>query len=184
MSFHIRSLILIVLLSSTAYSSDLISDPSAVPPPKLDSARYDERDRILADFNMDGLVDLALSSSLDEAGQSIYVIYTIYIKDSSGLYRKCGQIGSICGRLAVERTKGQIRIWSSGHLGQSNYWIGWNILSDTGFVSGESMHIDCGPEATIGGAVYESIWSNSSVPIVVEHSKTVDGVVTWLPGRF
>ena len=176
-------IVITVVGADFSVSKDLISDPSVVPLDMIDSVHFDERSRIRADFNLDGLEDIALSDPLSTIGQSGNLEYTIYLQDSSGLYKELGNLATIWGRLSVEKVGNDAHLWTSGHMGGGETALGYCVIVDTGLVKGDGMVIFPGPAPSISNSIYDAVFDNSDVEIIVEHSRTTNGKVKWLPGR-
>lgn len=154
-----------------------------VPLNMIDSVHFEERSRIRGDFNLDGLEDMALSDPFSTIGQGGNLGYTIFLRDSSGLYKQFDHISTIWGRLAVEEVGQTVHLWISGHIGGGQTWLGYYIMTDSGFAEGGGMVTFPGPVPNISSAIYEAVFGNSDAEITVEHSRTTNGKVEWLPGR-
>lgn len=155
-----------------------IADPSQEPLQKFDR-RSGERVRILADFNGNGIIDMALSCDRSLFGNAGGV-FTLYVGNDTGRYRKHGEFFAHPNALAIEKVREKVRLWTylrgGGWIGQ----IGYHEVNENGLSGFQSITIHPGDGGSkIGNAISQSVFSNSDIPIIVEHSRTRDGVVEW-----
>lgn len=135
--------------------------------------------RILADFNANGAMDMALSdhrSSFGNAGG----LFTLYLSDANGLYRKHGEFFAHPKAIALERIGEKVRLWTysrgGGWIGQ----IGYYEVLEKELSAYQSITIHPGDSGTtMGNAIYQSVFSNSDMLITVEYSHTRNGVIEW-----
>lgn len=173
------SIIAILLLTAIAVGgADWIKDPSLHPIVK-DDIRNGERVRLLADFNADGIQDMALSvdrSLFGNAGGP----FTLYLGNGKGKYRKHGEFFAHPMAVSLEKIHNKVRLWTyyrgGGWTGQIGYY---EILKDK-LSEYHSITIHPGDGGTkMGNAIYESVMKNSDLPITVEWSETTNGNVEW-----
>ncbi len=166
-------------LALSASDSDWIANPSQEALAKDDSLSG-ERVRFLADFNADGILDMALScdkSLFGNAGGQ----FTLYLGNGKGKYRKHGEFFAHPMAVSLEKIRDEVRLWTyyrgGGWIGQ----IGYNEILKEKLSKYNSITIHPGDGGTkMGNAIYESVIKNSDLPITVEWSETKNGIVKWI----
>ena len=168
-----------LILQAYPRGSDLISDPSRVPIIKTDRLSG-ERFRVLADFNMDGLTDMALSDDMSTFGTG-GIGWKLYMADTSGMYRKYGTFFTKPRLISLERLGSKIRMWTYGHISAQEGILACCRLGDTTFTECRSMVIHPGDGGTeIGNEIMKAVFRNSDVPLRVQRSATENGEVKWI----
>ena len=168
------------ILATTANGKpEWIDDPSHLP-----TGKYDEnlplRVRLLADFNADGIQDLALSdvhSSLGVGGTN----FILYLGNGKGKYRSHGNFVANLSCISLEKTPDKnIRLWTFRRLNGRMGYIGYNEVRDEGLSEYRSVIIHPGDGGTkLGNVIYEAVIKNSDLPIVDEVLQMTDGVAKW-----
>lgn len=172
-------LVITALGTAVIRAGDLIDDPSRVPLEKKMPYETGERLRILADFNLDGLGDMALSDDLSMGGQG-GIGFHLYVRDSSGKYFDAGEFGGKAGSIAIENNWKCPRIWSYWRMGSSGI-LGYREVTDTGLTRSTSIEIYTGDGGSkIGNAILKAVRGNSDAPIRLQRSKTFGDTVTWI----
>ncbi len=176
-------MIAICLLPLACLAGEWIEDPSAVPL-LHDEGQSAERYRILADFNGNGIMDMALSCSVSLFGNAGGQ-FTVYIQNEDGRFRRLGQFFGNPMALALERVGENIRLWTyvrgGGWIGQ----IGFYKVKEDGLSEYHGVTIHPGDSGTkMGRAIYEAVMTNSDLPITIEISKTEGEKIKWINLRF
>jgi hypothetical protein len=170
----------ILMLSAIAVGgAEWIEDPSLQPIVE-DRIHSGERVRLLADFNADGIQDMALSvdrSLFGNAGGT----FALYLGDGNGKYRKHGEFFAHPMAVSLEKINNKVRLWTyyrgGGWIGQ----IGYNEVLKDRLSEYQSIAIHPGDSGTrMGNAIYESVIYNSDLSITVEWSETTNGIVRWI----
>lgn len=171
-------IITICLLSLACWSGEWIEDPSAIPLLDEDGQNA-ERYRILADFNGDGIMDMAVSVPVNLFGNS-GGHFTVYLQNEEGRFRKLGQFFGHPMALALERVGEKVRLWTYVRIGGWIGQIGFYEVNEDGLSDYRGVTIHPGDSGTkMGNAIYEAVMTNSDLPITVERSQTADGKVEW-----
>jgi hypothetical protein len=167
------------LTCNSLYSAeDLHEDPSLKPITKVEG-RSGERIRISADFNGDGIKDMALSSDTTTFGNA-GGNFTIYLRTKLGEFRKLGDIFLHPKAITIESGIGNPRIWVYIRSGGSSGKIGYHEIQKNGLSKFKGIAIYPGTGGTdMGRAIYSSVFSKSSVFITAERSSTKNKFVTW-----
>jgi hypothetical protein len=177
----IVALLLLAGLVSIAGAEDKgawIADPSMVPLPE-GSGLSVERFRMIADFDGDGVKDLALSGSTSDFGNAGGA-FILYLGNAEGKYRKIGELETSPGGVAIEKIRDYTRVWTYWRGGG---WVG--ELSCREIKKGvmqkmQTVTIHPGDSGTeMGRAILDAVFKNSEEPVRTEISRTRDGVVTW-----
>lgn len=171
------TLFTIFIIVSCGSESDGVSsnsyDPSTTP---IEGERY----RMLADFNCDGLQDMALSDEISTYGTG-GIGFTIYLRNSSGIYKKYDRIGTPLGIISIECNWQNPRIWSYWHLSAASGIISYCEVTDSGLYNCGGMEIYPGDGGTvIGNSIMDAVFDNSDSEIKIQRSKTTDGAVEWV----
>ena len=171
-------MIAICLLPLACLAGEWIEDPSAVPL-LHDEGQSAERYRILADFNGNGIMDMALSCSVSLFGNAGGQ-FTVYIQNEDGRFRRLGEFFGHPMALALERVGEKVRLWTyvrgGGWIGQ----IGFYDVKEDGLSDYHGITIHPGDSGTkMGNAIYEAVMRNSDLPITVERSRTENEKVEW-----
>jgi hypothetical protein len=170
---------LFLLLPSISIGTEWVSDPSTKALQK-DEIRSGERFRLLADFNADGIQDMALSFDAsffgDAGGQFI-----LYIGNAKGEYRKHGEFFAHTMAVSLEKVGTRVRLWTyargGGWIGQ----IGYYEVENDRLSEYQSITIHPGDSGTkMGNAIYEAVTNNSDLPVKLEKSVTDEGIVKWI----
>jgi hypothetical protein len=173
------AIIVMALLTSCATRYEWITDPSQDTLYK-DELHSGEHFRILADFNADGIQDMALSydtSLFGNAGGH----FTLYLGNAKGQYRKHGEFFAHTMAVSLEKIGTKVRLWTyvrgGGGIGQIGYY---EVLKDK-LSEYHSITIHPGDSGTeMGNAICEAVFKNSDLPITVERSVTKKGIVKWI----
>ncbi len=174
--------LLVAMLGLSARASEWIPDPSMVPSPR-GPLHCGERFRLIADFNGDGIPDLALSSDTSEFGNAGGV-FTLYLQNERGLYREHGQFRTNPETVSLERIGPKVRLWLFHRLGGWIGQIGFHEGGEDGLSDFRGITIHPGDSGTpMGRAMAEAVFRNSDLPIQIQLSVTQDGVVRWMDPR-
>lgn len=180
----------ITITSALQNAGDIewIDDPSATPIPKYDWSSG-ERYRLLADFNADGVQDMALSYDTKMFGMA-GGHFTLYVANHEGMYRKIGEFFAHTRAIALEKhfsrdSRPLVRLWTYHRLSSTEGSIGYRIVEDDRLSPGDQLVIHGGDGGTkMSNDIYKAVFENSDIPIVVERSETeVNGVVNWIEIR-
>ncbi|MBN1423450.1 hypothetical protein JXA88_02735 [Candidatus Fermentibacteria bacterium] len=160
------------------------SDDPSIRAVAKDDIHSGERFRMLADFNSDGIQDMALSCDMRSFGNAGGQ-FTLYLGNATGKYRKYGEFFAHTMAVSLEKIGTQVRLWTYCRLGG---WIGqigyYEVFEDT-LSEYHSITIHPGDSGSkMGNAIYEAVIKSSDLPITVERSVTKNGVVKWIdPNR-
>ncbi len=169
--------ILLALLPLQPPEAEWIADPSVYPLQK-ETLRSGERYRLLADFNGDGIQDMALSYDTNLFGNASGHFW-LYIGDGKGKYREHGVFVGSPRAVSLEKFGAKVRIWLYLRGGAAIGVIGYYEVEKDKLSEYRSIEIH--PQGTrMGNAIYEAVFENSDLPIRVERSVTKDGIVRWL----
>lgn len=170
-------LVLMMLLTPLAPpKSNWIEDPSSQPLSKEDGRG--ERFRLLADFNADGIQDIALSDDLSEWGKA-GIDFTLYISDGNGKFCNHGRFFAHIKAVSLEKYGSVVRIWTYHRNGPSGL-IGYNEVQKKKLSEFHSIEIHPGDGREISNGIYNAVFPNSDLPIRVEESVTTGTKVVWL----
>ena len=142
-------------------------------------SRSGEQARLLADFNADGIQDMAVCldrSLLDNAGGQ----FTLYLRNSKGRYRKHGEFFAHPMALFLEKIGETVRLWTYYETGESTRAgeIGYRDILKDELSEYSSITIDP-HRSRMGSAISELVFKRSDLPITVEWSNTKDGIAGW-----
>ncbi|MHC4099033.1 MAG: hypothetical protein ACYSWZ_10465 [Planctomycetota bacterium] len=173
------AIIFMAFLTSCATRYEWNADPSQ-DTLFMDELHSGERFRILADFNDDGIQDMALSFDISLFGNA-GGLFTLYLGNAQGQYRKHGDFGAHPMAVSLEKIDTKVRLWTyergGGWIGQIGYY---EVLKDK-LSEYHSITIHPGDSGTeMGNAIYEAVFKNSDLPITVERSVTKEGIVKWI----
>lgn len=168
-----------------------VPDPSLTPIHWLDDENepFDERWRILVDFDFDGHEDMLLSEGMREFGNGGggFDVYRwmdgLYLRIGDVcLHPACLQFEDVRGRYVDEDVDG-VRVWSYWHLSACEGSVDGHRIGRFGVSGHESfMSYGCDGESTPGSAALSAILGAKDriVSFRVQRSETSpDGVVTW-----
>ena len=156
------------------------SDDPSIKAIAKDGIYSGERFRMLADFNADGIQDMALScdtSLFGNAGGH----FILYLGNASGKYIKYGGFFAHTMAVSLEKIGENVRLWTyvrgGGWVGKIGYYeVQTDKLSEY-----HSITIHPGDSGTkMGNAIYKAVNNNSDFPIIIEKSVTNSGVVKWI----
>jgi hypothetical protein len=157
------------------------ADPSRTP--RFDgNGKCVPQFRFLADFNADGLEDVALSVDrrlfLPERGGAFF----IYLNDSNGVYHAAGTFVAdpYPEAVAIERTYDLIRVWSYTQTGTDTGLLYCRPVESTHPRKSKRLELHLGAGA-FGQAMKEAVSENSIELARLEYSTHTDGVLAWVP---
>jgi len=171
--------VVFITANSVAVCEMLINDPSGVS--ITTELGISDRYRILGDFNVDGIEDMAISADMNQFGSGGGE-FTIYLCNAGGEYRKYGTFWShpAVETIAIEKWGQNISLWTYSHLGGGTGSIGYYGMGEKGMSDRSSIIIHPGDSGTaMGNALVESVFKNSDVVFKLERSTTRDGKVEW-----
>ncbi len=167
------------LLPLGAVGSGWISDPSTTAIRK-DDLHCGERFRMLADFNADGIQDMALSSDIKHFGNAGGT-FTLYIGNAKGEYREHSTFFAQIMAVSLETHGNETRLWIYSRGGGSVGRIGYRVVLKDRLSEYHSIEIHPGDSGTaMGNAIYKAVFQNSALPIKAERSVTKNGTVRWI----
>lgn len=159
-------------------------DPSSIPARDADG-KYIERYRFRADFNEDGVRDLAVSVPLRMFGQA-GGNFSLYIARSDGTFHSIGDVFLHPRAISIESASGELNLWTYSRASGSEGQLGYYVLSKenpantnptvSDFV-GLTVHPgDGGTE--LGRSLYSTVFSEK-YRVQVERSTTDAGKPRW-----
>ena len=183
-SLKITMILLLVLFADVSMAAKpWIDDPSANPLRKAEGEtwRSSERYRILADFNGDGIEDLALSYDTSLFGNG-GGHFSIYLRNAEGKYQEYDDFGAhpSANSIALEKWGKEIRLWTYLHGGGGTGSLGYYEVTEEGLSERRSIETHPGDSGTaMGNAIIKAVFENSYVNFTVQQSTTVDGKIEW-----
>ncbi len=174
-------LVAVVALSTISKGGD---DPSLFPVRSLtDSSVFAERLRLLADFDRDGLVDMALSEPVEDFGR-MGGIFEVYVVSTEGAWSLVGVLIAHPKAISLEssRKPAHTRLWTYLRGGGSFGGLGFFEISRQRVADFEGIEITPGDGGTsTGNAMYQAVFARSELPVVIEQSETDEnGLVQWV----
>lgn len=177
---------LLVLGSLSARGLDPSLKPQLDPTKK---AKYAERQRILVDFDGDGVEDMLLSGSPADFG-TMGAPWAVYLKRGED-YKSVGEIWAHPMAIAFEpaqtrfhtalKTHRFSRVWTYLRSSGSADSFGYYCVGKKSVDKMASLEIYSGYGGTsVGNAIYEATFKKSPIPYRIQTSKTnEDGIVYW-----
>lgn len=176
-----RKMSIVTLTSAiilNTHANSWISDPSKKIPNQT-PYHQGERYRIVADFNADGIQDMALSFDTKLFGTG-GGHFDLFIQNEKGLFQKQGEFFTSPSSVSIEKVGNKTRIWTFSPGGGSAGTLAYLVLSDGKLSAPKSIKISPGDSGTsLGNAVYDAVFKNSTHPIFVEKSEANNGTITW-----
>lgn len=178
----IFTLVAIVAIAGVPQFASGDGDPSSIPARGADG-RYTERYRFWADFDDDGVLDLALSVPLGMFGQA-GGNFSIYLARSDGTYHTFGAVFLNPRAISIESVGEKLNLWtysrSSGSEGQLGYFV-FSTKNDVNpsvsdFVGVTVYPGDGGTE--LGRELYSTVFADK-YRVQVERSSTATGTPRW-----
>jgi len=155
-----------------------ISDPSAKPLPRQEFPPQ-RRFRILADFNGDGIEDMALSTDTRMFGNA-GGWFSLYLGNGEGKYREYDGFFAHPLAISLERRHEMVRLWTYHRGGGASGMLGFRRVEEAGLSAYERIQIHPGDGGTrMGNAMMDAVFDNSDIPILVESGDMVDGEEVW-----
>lgn len=182
---RVRSIFALIFMGAAlcAHASD---DPSLIPVQSMDGdGRYVERLRIVADFDRDGKMDMALSEPLENFGR-MGGMFEVYICGKDGAWNLVGDLLLHQKAVSLESVPTRPRstkLWSYLRGGSGYGGLGYYEISTKGVKEFQSLEISAGDAGTsTGNAIYDAVFAHSDLDYAVERSLTAaDGTVLWEP---
>ncbi len=161
-----------------AVGSEWIDDPSTKAITK-DDIHSGERFKMLADFNANGIQDMALSCDISLFGNA-GGHFTLYLGNGKGQYRKHGEFFAHPMAVSLEKIGDKVRLWTYHRGGGWIGKIGYTEVMKDKLSEYHSITIHPGDSGTkMGNAIFGAVIKNSDLPVTVERSVTKDGIVKW-----
>ena len=171
-----------------AFDDTPVPDPSGIPQINIFDQPVQERARFVADFDGDGLEDIALAAEPECFGTGGGIFF-LYLQTTNGLFRNVGDFGAFAddGGVIVEHLKDADgpdgRIWTySKHWGNSLI-VSWHDIRDGKMA--EEGRVELYTWGDIDGRITNLIFDNPSPASVrLEWGISTNGTVVWptLPG--
>jgi len=165
---------------SSSFATNITeADPSSIPLKSINGIA--ERYRIIADFNQDGILDLALSYNVNFFGNGGGQ-FTLYLGTDGAKYLNSGKFMAhpSASVIAIEKWNGNSRLWTYLHGGGGIGSLGHYYISEKGLSDFQGITIHPGDSGTkMGNAIIDAIFNHTDVPIEVQRSTTKDNNVVW-----
>ena len=160
-----------------------VDDPSLAPVRSLENeGQFAERFRLLADFDRDGVMDMAVSQPIEDFGR-MGGAFEVFLASAEGDWTMVGVFFAHPKAISLEssRKKGRTRLWTYLRGGGNYGGLGFFEISRKGVAEFEGIEITPGDGGTTtGNAMYDAVFAHSELPAVMERSTTnAEGLVAW-----
>jgi len=155
-----------------------IDDPSE-DFPRSPEGEIDRWTRLIGDFNVDGVPDLALSLPHRLNGNA-GGINTVYLGREDGKFRKIGQFFGWIHSLALEQVGPTVYFWTYSRAGGNIGYVGYHVLADNQWSEFHKLEIHPGDGGgTISNRVLHAVFEESDIPFTIESLLIKDGAPVW-----
>lgn len=167
------SVAVFVFAFAVVKAGETVDDPSTIAPDSTLINPSGERFRIIADFNLDNISDMAVSDDLSTIGQS-GIRFTLWLGDDSGKYYKYESFWTTPHSVSIERrAEGEIRLWTYARVHAQEGLLMCQTFGEETFEKAQSIRIFTGDGGSaIGNATYASVFDNSEVKFRFERIRT------------